>query len=68
MRAEREHGEPMTTIIFANAAMFDVVSGERREGQHVVVEDDRIKEIAERPVSQTDARVINLAGRTLMRA
>jgi imidazolonepropionase-like amidohydrolase len=56
----------MTIIIFANAAMFDVVSGERREGRHVVVEDDRIKEIADRPVGQTDARVIDLAGRTLM--
>ena len=56
----------MTIIIFANAAMLDVVSGERREGQHVVVEDDRIKEIADRPLGQTDARVIDLAGRTLM--
>ena len=66
MRVSRELGEAMTIIIFANAAVLDVVSGERREGQHVVVEGDRIKEITERPVSHSEARVVDLAGRTLL--
>src|SRR5215469_14435296 len=56
----------MTTVIFANAAVVDVISGDRREGQHVVVEGDRIKEIADSPVGQEDARVIDLAGHTLL--
>ena len=30
----------MTIIIFANAAILDVESGERREAQHVVIEDE----------------------------
>jgi hypothetical protein len=41
----------MAATIFANAAVLDGTRKERREGYHVLVEDDRIKEVADRPVT-----------------
>ncbi|HWB51115.1 MAG TPA: amidohydrolase family protein [Stellaceae bacterium] len=56
----------MAVIVFANAVVLDVAGGARREAHHVVVEDDRIKEVSDRPVRAGGARMIDLAGRTLM--
>jgi imidazolonepropionase-like amidohydrolase len=56
----------MAAIIFANAAVLDGTGGERREGHHVLVEDDRIKEVSDRPIAAAGADLIDLAGRTLM--
>ncbi|HML11082.1 MAG TPA: amidohydrolase family protein [Stellaceae bacterium] len=56
----------MAAIIFANAAVLDGAHRERREGHHVLVEDERIKEVSERPIASAGADVIDLAGRTLM--
>jgi imidazolonepropionase-like amidohydrolase len=56
----------MSETIFANAAVLDGTSGERREGCHVLVEDDRIKEVSDRPIRSAAAAVLDLAGRTLM--
>jgi imidazolonepropionase-like amidohydrolase len=56
----------MAAIIFANAAVLDGTQKERREGHHVLVEDDRIKEVADRPIACADSEIIDLAGRTLM--
>jgi len=56
----------MATIIFANAAVLDGTSSERREGHSVLVEDDHIKEVSDRPITCSGARMIDLAGRTLM--
>jgi imidazolonepropionase-like amidohydrolase len=56
----------MAATIFANAAVLDGTRKERREGYHVLVEDDRIKEVADRPVTRAGAEIIDVAGRTLM--
>ena len=56
----------MATTIFANAAVLDGTNRARREGHHVLVEDELIKEVSDRPISSTGARVIDLAGQTLM--
>jgi len=56
----------MATTIFANAAVLDGTNRERREGHHVLVENELIKEVSDRPMTAADAQVIDLAGRTLM--
>ncbi len=56
----------MAITIFSNTALFDGVSPERREGQHVVVEDGVIREVTDRPVILEGAETIDLSGRTLM--
>jgi len=56
----------MAATIFANAAVLDGTQKERREGHHVLVEDDRIKEVADRPIACAGSEIIDLAGRTLM--
>src|ERR1700722_3499391 len=56
----------MGDIIFANAAVLDGAKGGRREGCHVLVEGDRIKEVSDRPIRSAQADLIDLAGRTLM--
>ncbi|MCE7030022.1 metal-dependent hydrolase family protein [Jiella avicenniae] len=52
--------------IFENASVLDVEAGALLPDRHVVVENGRIREIAEAPVSASDARRIDVAGRTLM--
>ena len=56
----------MATTIFANAAVLDGTNSERREDWHVLVEDERIKEVSDRPIASAGAQTIDLAGRTLM--
>ena len=56
----------MAGIIFANCAVLDGTSRERREGHHVLVEGDGIREVSERPIRSAAAETIDLAGRTLM--
>ena len=56
----------MTQILFANAALVDAAEPERREGHHVLVEGEHIREVSDRPIKATDATTIDLAGRTLM--
>jgi imidazolonepropionase-like amidohydrolase len=56
----------MATTIFANAAVLDGTNPERRDGHHVLVEDELIKEVSDRPITSAGARVIDLAGQTLM--
>lgn len=52
--------------IFENASVLDVEAGTLLPDRHVVVEDGRIREITEAPVAASDARRIDVAGRTLM--
>jgi len=40
----------MPAIIFANCAVLDGTHKERREDHHVLVEGDRIREVADRPI------------------
>ena len=56
----------MTVTVFRNCRVFDGHAADCAEGLDVVVEGNRIREIAERPVSLADALVVDVGGRTLM--
>ena len=56
----------MSLVLFRNGKLFDGLSAEIRDGLEVLVENDRIKEVSDTPISATDARVVDLGGRTLM--
>lgn len=57
----------MTTILFKNATLVDGTSTEAREGFHVLVENDRIKEVSDKPIKAPDnTEVVDLSGKTLM--
>src|SRR5262249_13657740 len=51
---------------FANCAVLDGTSKERRADHHVFVEGLRIREVSDRPITGTTAEIIDLKGRTLM--
>jgi len=53
----------MAAIIFANCAVLDGTSKERREDNYVLVEDGRIREVADPPIASAAAETIDLAGR-----
>ncbi len=54
------------TQLFRNARIFDGSNAECAEGMQVLVADGRIQEVSDRPIAAPDARVIDVAGRTLM--
>ena len=56
----------MARTLFTNASVLDGEAPERREGCHVLVEGDRIKEVSDRPITARAERTLDLAGRTLM--
>jgi imidazolonepropionase-like amidohydrolase len=56
----------MAAIIFANAAVLDGTSRERREDHHVLIEGKHIREVSDRPIRSAAAEAIDLEGRTLM--
>ncbi|MEP7063054.1 MAG: amidohydrolase family protein [Betaproteobacteria bacterium] len=57
----------MTSIIvFHDANLFDSATGELRAGATVTVEDDRIVDVGYRTAPRAGARVLDLAGRTLL--
>ncbi|MEM7424595.1 MAG: amidohydrolase family protein [Pseudomonadota bacterium] len=57
----------MTAVLFSNATLVDGTVDQAREGFHLLVENDRIKEISDKPISPpAEAREIDLAGLTLM--
>ena len=56
----------MTVTVIRNCRLLDLEARECREGFHVVVEDDRIREVTDRPVKSDGARVIDAHGRTVM--
>ncbi len=56
----------MQPIVFRNARILDAQSTDLREGQQVVVEGERIREVTDEPVRLSDAREIDLKGRVLM--
>ena len=53
-------------ILFRGARLFDPVRGEPLDDYHVLVEGDRIAEVSDRPIRCASARVVDVAGRTLM--
>lgn len=56
----------MSTILFQNAAILDGRSDEALADHHVLVENGEIREVSDRPIKATSARVVELAGKTLM--
>lgn len=56
----------MTAVLFKNANLLDPSKPELQEGFHVLVEDGKIKEVSDRPLQSSTARVIDVAGKTLM--
>ena len=56
----------MTPLLFTNARIFDGASEDCLEGMHVLVADGKIQEVSDVRPAAGDARVIDVAGRTLM--
>src|SRR6476469_4992493 len=56
----------MTLIHFKNCTVLDTVAGALLPGHNVVVEDDTIREVSDRPVKAARASAVDLKGRTLM--
>jgi len=52
--------------LFRNATLVDATDIQARTGFDVLVEDDRIKEVSDTPITASDAREIDLKGATLM--
>ncbi len=53
-------------ILFENCRLFDGLHDELRDGCHVLVEDEHIREVSDTPIKSDKAEVIDLKGRTLM--
>lgn len=53
-------------IVFRNCDVIDGVGTEPLAGHEVLVEDNRIREVSDRPIKVADATVIDAGGRTLM--
>lgn len=56
----------MASTLFSNANVFDGTTPHLREGCSVLVEDQVIREVSERPISAQNARVLDVGRRTLM--
>ncbi|NIA70155.1 amidohydrolase family protein [Pelagibius litoralis] len=56
----------MAQVLFKNCSLFDGLGSELLEGRHVLVEGERIKEVSDRPITASEAEVIDIGGRTLM--
>jgi imidazolonepropionase-like amidohydrolase len=56
----------MSAVILENCAILDGTSPELRPDHHVLVEDGRIREVADRRLKSAAAEAIDLKGRTLM--
>ena len=56
----------MQAVLFSNAALLDPAREALLEDHHVLVEDGLVKEVSDRPLAAAGARIIDLAGRTIM--
>jgi imidazolonepropionase-like amidohydrolase len=56
----------MTSYLFAGGRCLDPRQSELLDGVEVLVENDRIKEVSDRPIKASSAERIDLAGRVLM--
>jgi imidazolonepropionase-like amidohydrolase len=56
----------MTPLLFKNARIFDGTNAECAEGMCLRIADGLIREISARTITDKDARVIDIGGRTLM--
>ncbi len=53
-------------LILNNAAIVDGASAEPVEDMHILVREGRIDEVSDKPLTSGNARVLDLAGKTLM--
>jgi imidazolonepropionase-like amidohydrolase len=53
-------------VLFINAAIVDGTTDRPKTGISVLVADGKIREVSERPISSPSARIIDLAGKSLM--
>ena len=56
----------MSATIFANACVLDGTADDAVPDCHVLIEGGMIREVSDRPISASGARVLDLAGKTLM--
>jgi imidazolonepropionase-like amidohydrolase len=56
----------VAAILFTNASILDGRSDEALVDHHVLVEEGEIREVSDRPIAASSARVVDLAGKTLM--
>lgn len=56
----------MSSILFQNAAILDGTAETALADRHVLVENGTIREVSDRPITASSARVVDLRGRTLM--
>ena len=56
----------MSLTLFRDVHVLDVRAGQLREDHHVLVDNDVVREVADRPLRSDSARVIEGRGRTLM--
>ncbi len=56
----------MSLLVFENCTLLDTLAGELKPGHSVLIEDDRIREVSDRPIGAREARRIDAGGRTLM--
>ncbi|WP_442595067.1 amidohydrolase family protein [Parapusillimonas sp. JC17] len=56
----------MSAVLFKNGNLLDPAQSELLEGYDVLVEDGKVKEVSDKPLSSGTARVIDIAGKTIM--
>ena len=56
----------MSLLVFENACVFDGEQDVLLEDRHLLVEDDKIREIADHPIASPSAKRIDLKGATVM--
>jgi len=56
----------MSFFLFSGGRLLDPRRGELLDGVEVLIEDERVKEISDRPIKSAGATRVELAGRTLM--
>src|SRR5450432_3906309 len=53
-------------FLFRSCNLLDPASGELRPGVDILVENDRFKEVSDRPIKSAGATVVEVGGRTVM--
>jgi imidazolonepropionase-like amidohydrolase len=56
----------MSQIHFRNFQLLEPAHGELRGGYELLIEDDRVRELSDRPITNSSAEVVDCGGRTLM--
>ncbi len=56
----------MTPLLFKNARIFDGTNAGCAEAMYLLVSDGLIQDVSPKPITDKDARVIDVGGRTLM--